>query len=262
MNKSIKLFYRFLKTFGLDPLIFINSILSIPFFVKDYYKIRIQKKNNNTFFFGNIFPILNERFQESGTMSGHYFHQDILIARKIFINKPIRHLDIGSRTDGFVAHVSVFREIEVIDIREQKSEVKNIHFTKANLMELPIEMINYCDSISSLHAIEHFGLGRYGDPIDYFGYLKAIENIHLILQPNGKFYFSTPIGTQRIEFNAHRVFSISYLINLFEKNFYINEFSYVDDKGNLFENISLSEEGIMKNYNCNYGCGIFILTKK
>jgi hypothetical protein len=38
-------------------------------------------------------------------------------------------------------------------------------------MKLHEDMINCCDSISSLHAIEHFGLGRYGDTIDVNGHL-------------------------------------------------------------------------------------------
>jgi SAM-dependent methyltransferase len=175
-------------------------------------------------------------------MSGHYFHQDIHVARKIFLNKPIRHLDIGSRTDGFVAHVSVYREIEIIDIREQMSNVKNIKFRLADLMNMPKDIMNSYDSISSLHAIEHFGLGRYGDPIDYFGHVKALENIHKILKINGIFYFSTPIGSQRIEFNAHRVFALKYLINLFAENYKTKSFSYVNDDGIFFENIELSEK--------------------
>jgi hypothetical protein len=32
----------------------------------------------------------------------------------------------------------------------------------------------YCDSLSCLHALEHFGLGRYGDPIDPRGHEKGI----------------------------------------------------------------------------------------
>ena len=78
-------------------------------------------------------------------------------------------------------------------------------------MLLPNDLINYYDSISSLHAIEHFGLGRYGDPIDYYGFEKAIDNISKLLEISGHFYFSVPIGPQRIEFNAHRVFSIKFL---------------------------------------------------
>jgi SAM-dependent methyltransferase len=205
---------------------------------------------------------LTEKNDEGGTMSGHYFHQDLYIARLINMAKPKKHLDIGSRTDGFIAHVASYREIELIDIRTIKSKVKNIVFRQANLMELPSDLIDYCDSISSLHAIEHFGLGRYGDPIDYFGYLKAINNIAKILISGGKFYFSVPIGPQRIEFNAHRVFSVEYLISILSQNFIIKSFSYVDDKGDFFEDVELTKENIKSNFTCQCGCGIFTLIKK
>ncbi len=141
------------------------------------------------------------------------------MARKIFNNNPKRHLDIGLRTDGFDAHVAVFREIEIMDVREQISNVKNIVFRKADLMQLPQDMINTFDSISSLHAVEHFGLGRNGDPVDYFGHLKGIENMTKMLTIGGKYYFAVPLGMQRIEFNGHRVFSVSYLLDLFKEKF-------------------------------------------
>jgi SAM-dependent methyltransferase len=249
------------KHFGFDPIMFLNSVRGVPFFFKDLSAIKKQKGKNNDFSFGKKFPILNERFTSSGIMSGHYFHQDLLIARKIFQNNPKRHVDIGSRTDGFVAHVAVFREIEIIDIRHQESKVKNIIFKQADLMQLPYEMVDYCDSVSALHSLEHFGLGRYGDPIDYYGHLKGINNIYKILKPGGKFYFSVPVGPQRIEFNAQRVFAISYLLSIFKDKFIINSFSYVNDKGDLFENCQLQQTEIDNNFNCNYGCGIFELTK-
>lgn len=195
-------------------------------------------------------------------MKGHYFHQDLYIARLIFEANPQKHLDIGSRTDGFIAHVAAYRKIELVDIRPIKSKVKNISITCANLMELPAGMVNYCDSISSLHAIEHFGLGRYGDPIDYFGYLKALKNIAKIVKTGGTFYFSVPIGPQRIEFNAHRVFSIKYLLDVLSENFSIKAFSYVNDEGDFFENVELTEKNILSNLGCTYGCGIFTCIKK
>ncbi|HAZ94062.1 MAG: DUF268 domain-containing protein [Chitinophagaceae bacterium] len=195
-------------------------------------------------------------------MKGHYFHQDLYIARLIFEANPQKHLDIGSRTDGFIAHVAAYRNIELVDIRPIKSLVKNISITCANLMELPAGMVNYCDSISSLHAIEHFGLGRYGDPIDYFGYLKALQNIAKIVKTGGTFYFSVPIGPQRIEFNAHRVFSIKYLLDVLSENFSIKAFSYVNDEGDFFENVELTEKNILSNLGCTYGCGIFTCIKK
>ncbi len=155
-----------------------------------------------------------------------------------------------------------FRHIELIDIRNITSKVENISFRQANLMELPSDLMNYCDSVSSLHVIEHFGLGRYGDPIDYFGYLKAIDNISKILVSGGTFYFSVPIGPQRIEFNAHRVFSVEHLLQILSKKFIIDTFSYVDDRGDFFEKVELTEDRIKSNFSCNFGCGIFILIKK
>jgi SAM-dependent methyltransferase len=128
-------------------------------------------------------------------------------------------------------------------------------------MNLPEDMMDYCDSISSLHAIEHFGLGRYGDPIDYNGHLKGIENITKMLKEGGTFYFSVPIGQQRIEFNEQRVFSVEYLIRILSADYTIQSFSYVNDKGDLVENAELTEESIQTNFSCWYGCGIFTLIK-
>jgi len=254
--------YQIFRLFGFDPIQLMRSIQELPFYFTDLSKIKKQKRSDDNFKFGKPYPILNERFSESGTMSGHYFHQDLFVARQIFISNPTRHIDIGSRTDGFVAHVAAFREIEIIDIRDQFSKVKNISFKKADLMQLPEELIDSCDSMSSLHAIEHFGLGRYGDPVDYFGHLKAIENISKILKKQGKFYFSVPIGDQRIEFNAHRVFSVSYLLNILKDKYILDSFSYIDDRGDFYENIKLTQKGIDTNFGCQYGCGVFILTRK
>lgn len=228
----------------------------------DLEELKRQKGSDRTFEFGDMYPILTDKNDEAGNMAGHYFHQDLFVARQINLAKPQKHLDIGSRTDGFVAHVASFREIELIDIREIENKVKNVHFRQADLMELPPELVGYCDSVSSLHVIEHFGLGRYGDPINYFGYLKAINNIANILVSGGTFYFSVPIGPQRIEFNAHRVFSVKYLIHILSDHFEIISFSYVNDRGDFFENIGLIQEKVESNFSCIYGCGIFILKKK
>lgn len=257
----MKKIHRILKLFGFDIIFFLNSCKNLSFYIKDFLNLKKQKNKDKTFFFGSCYPILNERALDAGTMSGHYFYQDLIIAKKIFASNPQRHLDIGSRIDGFVAHVATFREIEIVDIRPQKSKVSNIIFTRFDLMKLPENFINCYDSVSSLHAIEHFGLGRYSDPVDYFGHLKALENIYKILKTGGKFYFSAPIGKQRIEFNAHRVFSVMYLINIFKDKYKILSFSYVDDKGDLFENVNLENSFIENNFNCRFGCGIFELVK-
>lgn len=251
-----------IKLVGFDLSTFIHFFPGLWFYITDYAKIKKAKGSDSTFKFGPSNLILNDRFSKSGIMSGHYFYQDLYVARKIFENNPKRHIDVGSRTDGFVAHVAVFREIEVIDIRELTNNVKNVKFRRADLMQLPEDIVDAYDSVSSLHVIEHFGLGRYGDPIDYFGHLKGIDNLTKILSKGGRLYISVPIGSQRIEFNAHRVFNIEYLLKIFDKNFELNSFSYVDDKGDFYENIVLNNIDIQSNLGCKYGCGIFELTKK
>lgn len=232
-------------------------------FFKDFNSLKKQK-NSNEFVFSRFRPVLNENSDDAGNMSGHYFHQDLLVAQKIFKNNPQKHVDIGSRTDGFVAHVAAFREIELLDIRPMNtSPVKNIKFKQVDITKVSKTDCNYCDSISSLHAIEHIGLGRYGDNISYYGYKIALLNIAKILKPKGKFYFSVPIGKiQRIEFNAHRVFSIVYLIELLKPDFEINNFSYVNDQGDLIETASYEDERAQNTFDLHYGCGIFELTKR
>lgn len=254
------LFY--LNLVGIDLRKLVSFIGGLPYFLITLTELIKQNSKLNNFKFGKFYPILNERFSEGGTVNGHYFHQDLLVAQKIFANNPVRHIDIGSRIDGFVAHVAAFREIEILDIRPVKNYVNNIKFQQSDLMCSSPDMVKICDSISSLHAIEHFGLGRYGDPVDIDGHLKAIENIWNMLIVGGKFYFSVPIGNHRIEFNAHRVFSIEYLLNIINKKFEVDSFSYVDDSGDLHTSIVLTEELIDCNCYCVYGCGIFELTKK
>jgi hypothetical protein len=155
-------------------------------------------------------PCLHDRYEESGATKSEYFWQDLLVARAVHAANPGTHVDIGSRVDGFVTHVASFREIEVFDVRPVSTAVPGVVFRRADLMDLasvPITMGGgYCDSLSCLHAFEHFGLGRYGDPVNPQGYQRGIANMAQLLQPGGTFYLSTPIGQERVEFNANWVF--------------------------------------------------------
>lgn len=253
---------RFLQFFGISLQILFRNVQGIPHYLNSLYLLIKQKGNSEVFPLGRLYPILHERTETAGVMNGHYFHQDLLVAQRIYELNPKIHVDIGSRTDGFIAHLAVFREVILMDIRAMQSNVKNIKFKQANLMELPVDMIDYCDSISSLHAIEHFGLGRYGDPIDYMGYKKALDTITTMLKTDGVFHFSVPIGKQRIEFNAHRVFSVAYLVSILTPAYDIARFSYVDDMGNLHTDVILDTHQCDISFGCNYGCGIFELVKR
>lgn len=260
----LKKFDSLLKLFGMDFQTMLVAIAALPWFWNCLCRAKRQHHaQTNDFPFGKLYPCLVDRSDGSGVASGHYFHQDLLIARKIFSANPVKHVDVGSRIDGFVAHVASFREIEVLDIRALLSTSRNIVFRQADIMaSRPDAPLLLCDSLSCLHALEHFGLGRYGDPINLNGHKMGLANMVSMLHPGGLFYLSVPMGPQRLEFNAHRVFALSYLLALVPAGFSVKTFSYVDDAGDLHEDVSLDADGIAANFNCHYGCAILELVKQ
>ena len=98
--------------FGLDPGRFVCFLLRFPRYVIDLLRFRLRYKG-----LINISPCLHDHYEEAGNSKSEYFWQDLLVARKIFAANPKKHVDIGARVDGFVAHVASFREIEVFDVR-------------------------------------------------------------------------------------------------------------------------------------------------
>jgi hypothetical protein len=259
MNYILRKLVIGLGAIGVDAVKLLGTIRGIPGYLSDYRKFKSSNQDNA--FRMSFYPIMADRFKQGGTTKGHYFHQDLLVAQMIYDAKPDRHVDVGSRIDGFVAHLASFRKVTVIDIRALNSDIKNIDFHQADMMSPDTNIGAECDSLSCLHALEHFGLGRYGDPIDPEGHLRGFENLYHLLQQGGTLYFSVPIGDQRIEFNAHRVFSVQYLLNMFDGKFDVMSFSYVDDSGDLQKDVELDSDAIADNFGCDFGCGIFELRK-
>lgn len=249
---------------GLSRIRFIRKLRGKMAFRRELRMFRRLSGARSDWPISRLVPMLDNRKGQAGTVSGHYFHQDLHVARRIFENKPRRHIDVGSRIDGFVAHVAAFREIEIIDLLPLSNSVPNIRFTRLDMMD-PVaqDMRHICDSLSCLHALEHFGLGRYGDRIDPDGYIKGLAHMLELLEPNGTFYFSVPVGRQRIEFNAHRIFSVDHLIDLFEcHGLDIRRFSYVGDDGVMHADIDMTAETWTRLNAANCACGIFELQKR
>lgn len=253
----------FCKMLTSSPLTTLRQARKLPAYISDLKTLSLQQQQSSIpFALGKPYPCLKDKKAQSGIARGHYFHTDLYIAQCISQNKPETHIDVGSRIDGFVAHVASFRKIHVIDIRPLKNTISNIEFIQTDIMSpVPEELHNSCDSLSCLHALEHFGLGRYGDPVMYDGYLEGFHNMTHILKPGGKLYLAVPIGPQRIEFNAHRVFSVKYLLSMIEIHYTVEQFSFVDDSGQLHRDTALDKKKIKENYGCWYGCGIFEIKK-
>jgi len=252
-----KLYWFACAEIGFDARKFIRFFLGMPRYLRDWSRFRKIYSGRVS-----LYPCLQDWHEEGGTASGEYFYQDLYVAQQVFRNAPEKHVDIGSRVDGFASHVASFREIEVFDIRPMASDVPGIVFKQADLMNADGVMENYCDSLSCLHALEHFGLGRYGDPLDMEGHLRGMRNMAKLLRPGGLFYLSTPIGEARIEFNAQRIFNPRELLLCAEENgLKLKTLASVHPGGLLKEAVDVEEEiAILEKMH--YALGIFIFEKQ
>jgi hypothetical protein len=255
IKKVLLKLYNFFLFFGLD-LQKTYSLIYIPNFLITLFKFKLQKSKVS-----KIKPILNNFRHSPNSKKGHYFHQDLIVANKIYKKNPTRHIDIGSRVDGFVAHVAAFRKIEVLDLQNiNLNQHTNITFNKIDIMKID-NVITKTDSLSCLHTIEHFGLGRYGDDIDPDGHLKGFKNLVKFLNKNGLLYISFPISTKtRIEFNEQRVFHYQEILQWLKiccDNYILECFDFIDDSDNVHLNYNINE--IIEKLN--YGCGIYTIKK-
>jgi SAM-dependent methyltransferase len=257
----IKLHWLFSNQLGIDPRRFLMSLRGIPSFLKDRAVFRKGYAGKIRFM-----PCLHDRFDEGGTTTSEYFWQDLFVARAIHEANPRKHVDIGSRVDGFVAHIASYRECEVFDVRPISTKVPGVVFYQADLMNpdsLPDASVGggYCDSLSCLHAIEHFGLGRYGDPVNPLGYQQGIANMATLLEPGGIFYLSTPIGEECVEFNANWIFDPRSIVRCAEKANMLLLKLVVIDSANGPQESKIDTEALAKLALERYQLGLFIFKK-
>lgn len=252
----IKLHWLLSSQFGLDPRIFLRSLRGLLGYLRDWAAFRKGYAGNMKFM-----PCLHDRHEEGGATQSEYFWQDLLVARAIHDAKPIKHVDIGSRVDGFVAHVASFRDCEVFDVRPVSTVVPGVVFHQVDLMTPTTAVGGYCDSLSCLHAIEHFGLGRYGDPVNPQGYQRGIANMAQLLKPGGTLYLSTPIGQERVEFNANWVFDPRSIVRCAEAGGMTLKKLTVITPGHGPHEKAITEEVFAELAQQRYHLGVFIFTK-
>ena len=241
--------------------ILIKTALS-PWFWKDYLKYKKENKRFPINFF-DIFPILKEKTKTTDFDSHYVYHVAWAIRKVLEIKQKEnieKHLDFSSSLH-FSANLSAFLPVDFYDYRPANLSLSNLNSKEADLTNLNNFKDNSINSLSCMHVVEHIGLGRYGDPIDTEGDIKAINELKRICEIGGNIIFVTPVGKQRIQFNAHRIYAFKTILNLFGEDFELKEFSLVKDDHNFLENVSISEaEDIVSRQN--YGCGCFWFVKK
>lgn len=130
IKRSLIRLHQLSSQFGIDPRRFARAFAAFPAFINGYKRFRRTCGATITFN-----PQLHDRHAEAGVTKSEYFWQDLIVARWIHEASPECHVDVGSRTDGFVAHVASFREIEVFDVRPITTEIPGVTFRQADLMD-------------------------------------------------------------------------------------------------------------------------------
>ena len=216
-----------------------------------------QKEITFSYSAKNVYKRLYDRFDNAGTLDGHYFLQDIYVANKIINKQDFVHYDIGSRIDGFLSHLLASNvNVNMIDVRPLDHTISGLHFIKGDATDLRDIATESISSLSSLHAIEHFGLGRYGDKVDPDGWYKALKEMGRVLKKGGTLYLSVPIGNvNKVCFNAHRIFSPKTIVESLDE-LTLEEFVYIKDY-KIIKNVDY----IKYSENEDYLCGIFTFKK-
>jgi SAM-dependent methyltransferase len=251
-EKFIKI-YRLVRPF-FDP---VRGLVVIPNFLRyliqlNIYKRLFKKCEELRAFSFELFPQVYDATSFT-KQDPHYFYQGVWAMKRIISSGIKEHFDIGSQID-FVRYLSLIVKTNFIDIRPIDLELSNLTCRKGSILNLPFGDDSIC-SISSLHVIEHIGLGRYGDQLDLFGSKKGAEELIRVLAPGGRLYISTPIGRPRICFNAHIIRTPLQVMELFE-GLVLVEFSTIDDNRRFIENANPNDFS-----NSDYACGLFIFSK-
>lgn len=201
-------------------------------------------------------PLLQDKTSTT-PFEPHYTYHPAWAAR-ILVERGVKeHVDIAS-TLQFCAIVSAFIPIRFYDYRPAKLMLGNLTSDRADLTNLAFET-DSINSLSCMHTIEHIGLGRYGDPIDFLGDKKAAAELSRVLAPGGTFIFVAPVGKPKIVFNAHRIYSYQQVLDLFP-DLDVLEFSLVPDDFKQFGLIRNADPELVAKQS--WGCGCFVFTKK
>lgn len=250
MNKSRFLWLKPWLSIFVDP----NKILALQYLPKyvKAWKAYNRLDDSRPLRIKDSYPCLSDQ-QTTTPFDAHYFYQAAWLSRRLAATNPESHVDIGSSI-GMISTISAFVPTYFLDFRPLNARMENLTCIAGDGLFLPFAD-NKLKSISSLHVIEHIGLGRYGDPLNIHGSEMSAKELIRVLSPGGRLYVSVPVGRKRTQFNAHRIFN-PYTVNEMFSDLKIVNFGLIDDNGQY--NPSADP---LTGTACDYGCGLFEMTK-
>lgn len=201
--------------------------------------------------------MLNDSTAKTG-FDRHYVYHTAWAARLLKRTLPTVHVDISS-TLYFCSIVSAFLPVDFYDYRPAELKLNNLFSSKADLTNLHFSDSSI-PSLSCMHTVEHVGLGRYGDPLDYDGDVRAINELSRVLAKGGDLFFVVPVGKEaKIVFNAHRIYTKSLVTTLFS-SLELKEFTLIPEDAADGGLIVEPPPDLLNRQH--YACGCFWFTKK
>jgi len=228
-------------------------------FLQNFIRFKQKSVKNNKRFllcWKDRYPCLDDKTATT-SFDRHYVFHTAWAARVLAEAKPESHVDISSFL-YFSTLVSAFIPVRYYDYRPANLQLNNLTSEAADLLRLPFEN-GSIKSLSCMHVVEHLGLGRYGDPIDPDGDLKAVAELKRVLAQGGHLLFVVPVGKPKIMFNAHRIYSYDQVMEYFV-GLELIEFTLIPDAtqvGGLIRHATKEMASAQT-----YGCGCFWFTKK
>jgi hypothetical protein len=222
-------------------------------FIEELKKFKEQNPGNR---FSNddfgIFPCLDDKTTTT-LFDAHYVYHPAWAARIVKQSNPELHIDISS-TLHFCTMLSAFIPTAFYDYRPATVNLDNLISESADLTNLHFKT-NSIKSLSCMHTLEHIGLGRYGDPLNPDGDLKAITELSRVCAIGGNLLLVVPVGQKKILFNAHRIYNPREFANYLE-GFEVMDFSLITDENNFISKATYEQAEIQ-----NYGCGCYWFKK-
>ena len=202
------------------------------------------------------FPCLKDDTPTTG-FDPHYVYHVAWAVKKIFQNRPVAHVDVSSSLH-FCTAISVFTKTTFIDFRPATIKLDNLNCISGDLNEPNQWVHQEFDSLSCMHVVEHIGLGRYGEPLNVNGDVVAMDNLINATRSGGRILFVVPVGKAEIYFNAHRVYSATWVVEFFSRSCRLNEFYLIPPHSQMSPmldcDISIADQ-------FTYACGCFEFIK-
>nr|WP_322683878.1 DUF268 domain-containing protein [Nostoc sp. DedQUE07] len=143
---------------------------------------------------------------------------------RLYESSSITVLDVGAAESLLSYELASFNySVTAIDIRPIALFHPNLKFVKTDICNPVLPSASF-DCVVALSTLEHIGLGWYGDKKEENYDLKAVQQISLLLKPEGSFILTVPYGKKALT-PVHRIYNQESLQKLIQ-DFRVVQISY------------------------------------